>query len=102
MLTVRHARRTMSAPKIYRNRQVLPILCLFFLSIAAPLLATGNYLAAGHPDGVALLPPPPSPDTPEYVADLTSARAVFKGRSSEQESRAFKLATLTIFNFSPA
>lgn len=75
------------------------VLCL---SLVSPLLAFDKYLPANTPDSIALLPPPPTPGSEDYKADLECARAVFKSRTPEQEKRAMKDATLTIFNFSPA
>ena len=77
------------------------LLCLLLL-VAPSLRADTNYLAAGHPDGVALLAPPPAPGSEEEAADLASARAVFGGRTPAQEARAFKDSNLSIFLFAPA
>ena len=77
------------------------LLCLL-LAIGPPLLAQGNYLAAGHPDSVALLTPPPVPGSAEEAADLASVRAVFKGRTSAEHARAIKDENLSIFLFEPA
>jgi acid phosphatase (class A) len=77
-------------------------LCLPLLLAAAPLFADGYYIAPDHPDGVALLAPPPAPGSVEEAADLTSARAVFKGRTPAEEARAAKDSNLSIFLFAPA
>lgn len=78
-------------------------LCLCLLLLIAPsLLAGSNYLAPGHPDGVALLAPPPAPGSAEEAADLASARAVFKARTPAEEARAAKDNGLSIFLFAPA
>jgi acid phosphatase (class A) len=76
-------------------------LCLFFL-IAPSLLAESYYLRPGHPDGVALLPPPPVPGSEEEAADLASARAVFKGRTPAEAARAARDYSISIFLFAPA
>jgi acid phosphatase (class A) len=76
-------------------------LCLF-LFVALPLLAESNYLAPGHPDGVALLAPPPATGSAEEAADLASARAVFNARTATETARASKDAGLSIFLFEPA
>jgi len=75
----------------------------FFLLLCAtvPIFAA-DYLPSGQPDGVALLAPPPETGSSEYIADLTSARAVFQGRTKAEEARANKDASLTLFNFTPA
>ena len=72
------------------------------LLVAAPLFAASSYLAPGHPDGVALLAPPPEVGSPEEAADLASARAVFKGRTPAEEARATNSASLSLFLFAPA
>ena len=59
-------------------------------------------MAPDRPDGVALLAPPPAPGSAEEAADLASARAVFKARTPDEQDRAFKDATLSIFLFAPA
>jgi acid phosphatase (class A) len=76
-------------------------LCLLLL-VAPSLLADSYYLALDHPDGVALLAPPPAPGSAEEAADLASARAVFKGRTPADEARASKDYSLSIFLFAPA
>ena len=86
------------------SRPVLrgPFLTLCLLLVAGSLFADGYYLAPGHPDGVALLAPPPAAGSAEEAADLASARAVFKGRTPAEEARAVKDDSLALFLFSPA
>jgi acid phosphatase (class A) len=72
------------------------------LSTAAPALAQSLYLAAGKPDGIALLPPPPASGSVEEAADLSTVRAVFKGRTSEELARATKDASLSFSLFARA
>ena len=76
-------------------------LCLLLLA-ASPLFAESSYLKPGHPNGIALLAPPPAPGSAEEAADLASVRAVFKARTPAEKDRAFKDATLSIFLFEPA
>ena len=76
--------------------------CLLVLLAAAPLLANDRYLAPGHPDGAALLAPPPAPGSAEEAADLASARAVFRNRSASEEARAQKDNSLSLFLFARA
>jgi acid phosphatase (class A) len=83
-------------------RCFVPTLLLVLSAIATPLVAAEKYLTAGHPDGMALLAPPPLADSSEQAADLASARAVFKARTPAEETRAFKDASLSIFSFTPA
>jgi acid phosphatase (class A) len=75
---------------------------VLLLCLASPLRAADPYLAPGHPDGIALLPPPPAPGSEEQAADLEEARTVFKGRTPAQEARALKDASLTFDLFAPA
>lgn len=72
------------------------------LFLVGPLLAGEKYLAVNQPDGIALLSPPSTTNSTEYAADLASARAVFKARTPEEERRASKDASLSLFNFAPA
>ncbi len=98
----------MKSPFILRNQRSLrgffPVLFAGWLLVgaAAPLLAQKSYLAADRPDGIALLAPPPVPDSAEEAADLASAREVFKGRSAAEETRAMKDASLAFSLFAPA
>jgi len=78
-------------------------LILSLLLFAAPaLLAQGYYLTPGHPDGVALLAPPPAAGSAEEAADLAAVRAVVKARTPVEAERAIKDANLSIFLFEPA
>jgi acid phosphatase (class A) len=77
------------------------MLALLFL-LTAPLWAQTNYLAPLRPDGVALLPPPPAAGSPEEIADLAEARAVFHARTPKETERATKDATLAFTLFRPA
>jgi acid phosphatase (class A) len=66
-------------------------------------LATADvYISPRKPDGIALLTPPPSPNSPEQAADLETVRSVVKARTPEELARANKDATLSLFNFQPA
>ena len=80
----------------------LALTLLLLLFVAPPLRADSNYLAPGHPDGIALLAPPPEAGSAEETADLASARAVFKARTPAEYARAAKDGNLSIFNFAPA
>ena len=71
-------------------------------SNTAPLIAQSPYVAAGHPDGVILLAPPPVAGSPEAAADLAATRAVFKARTAEEEERAIRQGTLSFSIFAPA
>lgn len=81
---------------------MLSLLLMLGVATPLPLLADEPYLKPGHPDGIALLPPPPAPGSKEQEADLNESRAVFKGRTPEEEVRAFKDAKLSFSLFEPA
>jgi len=85
-------------------RSVCGLFLLVWLAFrsATPLLAQEHYLLPGHPDGVALLAPPPVTGSEEAAADLATARLVFKHRTRAEESRANKDAGLSLFLFAPA
>lgn len=72
------------------------------LQVVVPAWADNLFLTPGKIDGVALLPPPPVVGSAEGVADLASARSVFKGRSQSEELRAMKDASLSLYLFEPA
>ena len=75
---------------------------LSLLLLTGSLLAQAPYLVPGHPDGVALLAPPPAAGSAEEAADLATARAVFQGRTKEELFRAKKDSGLSLFLFAPA
>ncbi|MDD3179453.1 MAG: phosphatase PAP2 family protein [Opitutaceae bacterium] len=65
------------------RRLILPLLAVA-LFVAAPLSAVAaKYLAAGSPDPVRLLPPPPESGTAEQAADLASVVAAYTARTPE-------------------
>lgn len=83
-----------------RQHGVLAILCLSFISL--PLAArAGHYLLPGQLDVVALLAPPPLPDSPEQAADLQEVRAVSRAASSNDVAVAFSQKKFSIFTFTP-
>ena len=73
-------------------------LCLL-LPAARPLFADTPYLVPGHPDGIALLAPPPAPGSAEEAADLAAARAAFQTRTPAEKARAMKDSTLSFSLF---
>jgi acid phosphatase (class A) len=88
------------------SRRALPGIILatvLLLRLVTPLLADDRYLALGHPDGVALLGPPPVPGSGEEAADLATVRLAFKGRTPEEELQAKKEdEKLSLSLFEPA
>ncbi len=75
---------------------------LLLLCLLPPLCASDRYLAPGHPDGVALLAPPPAAGSEEEAADLQQAREVFRARTSAEEAQCRIDNKLDIFNFAEA
>jgi acid phosphatase (class A) len=61
-----------------------------------------HYLAGGRPDAIALLAPPPLPDSAEQAADLAEVKAVFRAASSNDIAAAYSEKKFSIFNFTPA
>lgn len=76
---------------------------LFALAVAVTPLHAGeaHYLAAGEPDAVALLAPPPLPDSPEQAADLAEVQAVAHAAPSNEIAIAFSEKKFTVFVFAP-
>ncbi len=84
------------------NRPLAPVLLALALA-AAPLHAGAmHYLSAGQPDAVALLAPPPLPDSPEQAADLAEVQAVAHAASSNEIAAAHSEHKFTVFVFAPA
>ncbi len=77
--------------------------CIAFLCLSlAPLQAADtHYLPEGKPDTVALLAPPPLPDSPEQAADLQEVREVSRSAPSNDVAAAFSEHKFSIFNFTP-
>src|SRR5262245_54229290 len=61
------------------------IFCLL-LFVAPRLPAQTNYLTPGHPDGIALLPPPPEAGSAEEAAELAAVREVIKTRTPAEKA----------------
>jgi acid phosphatase (class A) len=61
-----------------------------------------HYLAAGKPDAIALLAPPPLPDSPEQAADMEEVKAVYHTADSNEIAAAYSEKKFSIFNFTPA
>lgn len=83
-----------------RRIQFFSIATAVIVSLAA--VQAEVYLKPNHPDGIALLAPPPVPNSAEQAADLATVKAVFKARSEQELARANKGASLSIFNFETA
>jgi acid phosphatase (class A) len=69
----------------------------------APLRAADtHYLAAGEPDAIALLAPPPLPNSPEQVADMAEVQSISRAAASNEAAAAFAEKKFNVFNFAPA
>jgi acid phosphatase (class A) len=80
-----------------------PVLFSLVLFVA-PLhaLAHDGYLPDGKPDTIALLAPPPLPDSPEQAADMEEVKAVYHAADSNDIAAAYSEKKFSIFNFTPA
>jgi len=61
-----------------------------------------NYLPAGKPDFIALLAPPPLPDSPEQAADMETVREVYHACDGNDMAIAYSQKKFNIFTFTPA
>jgi acid phosphatase (class A) len=95
-MNMKSTRLSLNAPR--RLHRVIPTF-LLLLCLASPLRASDRYLAPGHPDGVALLAPPPAPGSEEEAADLQMSRGVVKARTDAETAIAIEDMKLNIFNF---
>jgi acid phosphatase (class A) len=84
------------------HHRLAPIL-FALAAVVAPLRAGDtHYLPAGEPDAVALLAPPPLPNSPEQEADLAEVRLVSHAASTNDIASALGEKKFTLFNFTPA
>src|SRR5689334_767070 len=82
--------------------RVLAVSLYLLVPCAAPLLAEQGYLSPGHPDGTALLCPPPLPGSAEEAADLATVRSVFESKTAARNATAMKDSGLSFSLFAPA
>jgi acid phosphatase (class A) len=61
-----------------------------------------HYLKANKPDAIALLAPPPLPDSAEQAADMAEVRAVCHAAPSNDVAVAFSEKKFSAFTFTPA
>jgi acid phosphatase (class A) len=78
------------------------MLLALVLAVTSSRAAETRYLPTGQPDAVAILAPPPLPDSPEQAADLAEVRGVCRSAPSNDVTAAFSEKKFTIFNFTPA
>ena len=79
----------------------LAALCVSFLCASLPA-ADLHYLRPGQPDTVALLAPPPLPDSPEQASDLAAVIKAHKNSSASDQTMAKSEKRVHIFSFAPA
>lgn len=74
------------------------------MAVPTPAVQTNHlhYLAAGQPDVIALLAPPPLPGSPEQAADMQAVREVYHACDSNDMAIAYSQKKFDIFNFTPA
>lgn len=93
------------ASTFFMNRKFfltrLTALALLVAPAAWLYAAEAKYLAAGHPDAVVLLAPPPVAGSAEAAADADMAYRVYSARTSEERARAADETNHTIFHFAP-
>jgi acid phosphatase (class A) len=88
-----------------KNGRLVSLFTLLVCAVTTtPLhaLADLNYLVPGKPDAVALLAPPPLPDSAEQVADMAEVKAVYHAATSNDIAAAYSEKKFDIFNFTPA
>ena len=92
--------RTYSTPQSRSECQRLPL----WKNTTKKAIDAGHlhYLKAGKPDAIALLAPPPLPDSPEQAADMAEVQAVYHATSSNDIATAYSEKKFSIFNFTPA
>lgn len=83
----------------FRQFAFITVLCFSLLSLNAQ---EAHYLPKDKPDAIALLAPPPLPDSPEQAADLQEVRSVTHIASSDDLAAAKAETKFTIFTFTPA
>ncbi len=85
-----------------RQYGFIAVLCLSLLPLFAKDAKDTRYLPEGKPDAIALLAPPPLPDSQEQSADLQEVRDVSHAASSSDLAAAKAESKFTIFTFTPA
>ena len=83
------------------HHRLPPILCALAVALAPSGAAQTHYLPAGQPDAIALLAPPPLPDSPEQAADLAEVQSVSRAAPSNEIAAAMAEKKFTVFDFAP-
>jgi acid phosphatase (class A) len=97
------------------QRHIVPILFSMAFAVASlhaddtmaqtnsPVQSTQlHYLTGKKPDAIALLAPPPLPDSAEQAADMAEVQAVYHAAISNDIAAAYSEKKFDIFNFTPA
>jgi acid phosphatase (class A) len=84
------------------QRRLAPVLFALALAVTPLHAQTSSYLPDGKPDVIALLAPPPLPDSPEQAADMAEVRSVYHATGSNEIAAAYSEKNFDIFNFTPA
>jgi acid phosphatase (class A) len=82
-------------------QRIAPILFALFLGIAPLRAADTHYLPAGEPNAVALLAPPPLPNSAEQNADLAEVESICHGAPSNEIAAALTEKNFSAFTFAP-
>jgi acid phosphatase (class A) len=84
------------------NHRLAPILFALAVAVAPLRAADTHYLPAGEPDAVALLAPPPLPNSPEQAADLAEVQSVCHATPGNEIAAALAEKKYSAFSFAPA
>ncbi len=84
------------------NGPFAPILLALAVAVAPVQAGQAHYLPAGEPDAIALLAPPPLPDSPEQAADLATVQSVSRAAPSNEIAAGLAEKKFSVFNFAPA
>ncbi len=82
--------------------RLAPVLFALAVSVAPLRAADAHYLPTGKPDAIALLAPPPLPDSPEQAADIAEVQSVSRAASSNEVASALAEKKFNAFSFAPA
>ena len=82
-----------------RQYGFIAVLCLSLLPLFAKDAKDTRYLPEGKPDAIALLAPPPLPDSQEQAADLQEVRDVSHAASSSDLAAARAEKQIYHFHF---
>ena len=84
------------------HSRLAPVLFALVVWVAPVRADDGHYLPAGQPDAIALLAPPPLPNSPEQAADLAEVQSVCHAAPSSDVEAAKAEKKFTLFTFAPA